>query len=79
MATSYVINASKLARQRRISEQLREALDSRVIIEQAKGVLAAERGISIDEAFQRLRRHARSHRTPLRSVADAVVNLGLRP
>ena len=79
MATSYVINASKLARQRRISEQLREALDSRVIIEQAKGVLAAERGISIDEAFQRLRRHARNHRAPLRTVAEAVVHLGLRP
>jgi len=79
IATSYVINASKLAQQRRINEQLQEALDSRVIIEQAKGVLAAERGISIDEAFQRLRRHARSHRAPLRTVAEAVVNLGLRP
>jgi GAF domain-containing protein len=79
IATSYVINASKLAQQRRISEQLQEALASRIIIEQAKGVLAAERGISIDEAFQCLRRHARSHRAPLRTVAEAVVNLGLRP
>ena len=79
MATSYIINASKLAQQRRINEQLQEALASRIVIEQAKGVLAAERGISIDEAFQRLRRHARSHRAPLRTVAEAVVNLGLRP
>ena len=79
IATSYVINASKLAQQRRISEQLQEALHSRIIIEQAKGVLAAERGISIDEAFQRLRRHARSHRASLRTVAEAVVHLGLRP
>jgi GAF domain-containing protein len=78
VATSYLINASKLAQQRRINEQLQEALDSRVIIEQAKGVLSAERGISIDEAFELLRRHARSHRASLRSVAEAVVNLGLR-
>ncbi len=79
VATSYVINASKLNQQRRINEQLQEALDSRVIIEQAKGILAAERGISVDEAFEFLRRHARSHGAPLRAVADAVVKLGLRP
>jgi GAF domain-containing protein len=79
IASSYVINASKLARQRRLSEQLQEALTSRIVIEQAKGILAAERGISIDKAFELLHRHARSHRASLRSVAEAVVNLGLRP
>lgn len=79
IAASYVINASKLAQQRRINEQLKEALDSRIVIEQAKGILAAERAISIDEAFEVLRKHARSHRAALRSVAEAVVNLGLRP
>jgi len=79
IASSYVINSSKLAQQRRLSEQLREALDSRVVIEQAKGVLAAERRISMDDAFELLRRHARNYRTSLRSVAEAVVNLGLRP
>jgi GAF domain-containing protein len=40
--------------------QLRQALTSRVWIEQAKGVLAATRGVSPDEAFQRLRARARS-------------------
>jgi GAF domain-containing protein len=79
IASSYVINASKLAQEHRVNEQLQEALDSRVIIEQAKGILAAEHGISIDKAFELLRRHARSHRASLRSVAEAVVNLGLRP
>lgn len=79
MATSYVVNASELNRQRRINEQLKEALDSRIVIEQAKGALAAERGISVDEAFEVLRRHARSHSANLRKVADAVVRLGLRP
>jgi GAF domain-containing protein len=79
IASSYVINASKLAQQRRLNEQLHEALDSRVVIEQAKGILSAERGISVDDAFELLRRHARSYRTSLRSVAEAVVKLGLRP
>ena len=49
------------------------------MIERAYGVLAAERRISVDEAFEVLRRHARSHAVSLRSVAEAVVSLGLRP
>lgn len=79
MATGYVVHASELDRQRRLNEQLQEALDSRVAIEQAKGILAAGRGISVDEAFEVLRHHARSHSASLRSVAEAVVRLGLRP
>ena len=79
MATGYLVQAWELDRQCRVNEQLREALDSRIVIEQAKGVLAAERRISVDEAFEVLRRHARSHSASLRSVAEAVVTLGLRP
>lgn len=79
MATSYVMNVSELDRQRRINGQLQEALDSRIIIEQAKGVLAAELGISVDRAFDLMRRYARAHSASLRAVAQAVVHLGLRP
>ena len=79
MATGYLVQAWELDRQCRVNQQLREALDSRIVIEQAKGVLAAERRISVDEAFEVLRRHARSHAVSLRSVAEAVVGLGLRP
>jgi transcriptional regulator with GAF, ATPase, and Fis domain len=79
MATGYLVQAQELDRQCRVIGQLREALDSRIVIEQAKGVLAAERRISVDEAFEVLRRHARSHAVSLRSVAEAVVSLGLRP
>lgn len=79
MASSYVIHASELDRQRRLNEQLRAALDSRIVIEQAKGILAAERQITVDAAFEVLRRHARRHSATLRSVAEAVVNLGMRP
>lgn len=79
LASGYIANAARLDRVRQTAEQLQEALDSRVVIEQAKGVLAGERKISIDQAFHVLRAHARSHGAPLREVASAVVNLGLRP
>jgi GAF domain-containing protein len=79
IATGYVAHASELEQARRINEQLQAALDTRVLVEQAKGLLAGERGISLDEAFNLLRRHARSHNAPVRSVAQAVVELGMRP
>ncbi|MGY1668630.1 PAS domain S-box protein [Geodermatophilus sp. SYSU D00696] len=62
-----------------LNGQLEAALTSRVVIEQAKGMLAERRGISVDEAFQVLRRHARAHNASLQDVATAVVTLGLSP
>jgi ANTAR domain len=53
--------------------QLRRALTSRVWIEQAKGVLAATRGVSPDEAFQRLRAQARSSSRKLADLAREIV------
>lgn len=79
LAAGYVANASHLDRARHTAEQLEEALESRVVIEQAKGLLAGERGISVDEAFEVLRKHARNNGAPLRAVANAVVHLGMRP
>lgn len=79
MAASYVVNASELDEARRVAGQLREALESRIIIEQAKGILAAEQHISVEQAFVVLRGHARSHGASLRSVAQGVVQPGLRP
>ncbi|RFU19199.1 PAS domain S-box protein [Geodermatophilus marinus] len=62
-----------------LNEQLETALASRVVIEQAKGVLAERRGISVDEAFRVLRKHARDRNASLKDVATAVVTLGLAP
>nr|WP_276611981.1 GAF and ANTAR domain-containing protein [Kineococcus vitellinus] len=59
---------------RRLQEQLQEALDSRVVIEQAKGVLAERHGVPPDEAFARLRALARGRRRRLREVAQEVVD-----
>jgi hypothetical protein len=53
--------------------QLRRALASRVWIEQAKGVLAATRGVSPDAAFQQLRKRARSSSRKLADLAQEVV------
>jgi hypothetical protein len=53
--------------------QLQTALDSRVVIEQAKGILAERFCLSVEEAFNLLRDAARSGRVPLRSLAEAVV------
>ncbi len=78
MATAYVHHAAELDRQRRLAEQLQHALNSRVVIEQAKGILANHMDTSVDDAFQVLRDYSRSHNASLREVATAVVKLGLR-
>ncbi len=57
----------------RVREQLQEALDSRVVLEQAKGVLAERHRIHPDDAFDRLRAQARAERRRLRDVALEVV------
>jgi len=55
-----------------LNEQLNKALSSRIIIEQAKGVIAERVGIGTDEAFQRLRSYARSHNLLLSDLARDV-------
>jgi PAS domain-containing protein len=64
-----------------LSEELQGALDTRVEIEQAKGFLAGRDGIGTDEAFRRLRGHARDRNLGIREVARQVVarQLLLRP
>ena len=54
-------------------EQLNTALRSRVLIEQAKGFLAAKHGLAPDVAFERLRRYSRSHHVSIHEVSRRVV------
>src|SRR5664280_2222956 len=77
VATSYVVNASKLRQQEQLSEQLQVALESRVVIEQAKGITAYKNAVTIDKAYQLMRRHARNNNASLRLVAEAIVAVGL--
>lgn len=54
--------------------QLSTALESRVVLEQAKGMLAERHGSRLDDAFDQLRRAAREQRRTLREVAEDVVS-----
>lgn len=58
---------------RRENDQLRTALVTRIVIEQAKGVLAERLKVEVDEAFERLRGEARNRRMKLHALAAAVV------
>jgi GAF domain-containing protein len=63
----------------RLNEQLTAALTSRVVIEQAKGVLAERAGVDLTEAFARMRHYARDHNRRLTDVAEAAVAGALDP
>jgi GAF domain-containing protein len=78
LATSYVVNVSKLRQQEQLSEQLQGALESRVVIEQAKGITAQQNSVTVEQAYQLMRSHARNNNASLRLVAEAIVAAGLR-
>jgi hypothetical protein len=59
--------------------QLQTALDSRVVIEQAKGILAERESISPDEAFDKIRGQARSRRMKLHDLAASIVSTVSKP
>jgi GAF domain-containing protein len=63
----------------RVNEQLSSALTSRVVIEQAKGVISERAGIGLAEAFGRLRNYARFNGLRLTDVARAAVDGTLDP
>ena len=73
MATIGLLHHRAALAAQRVHEQLRSALESRVVIEQAKGVVAEQDGISPEQAFTRLRGHARNHNLALADLARAVV------
>jgi len=73
IATGYLAHASVALQEQRTSEQLQQALNTRLIIEQAKGVLAATREITVDDAFEVLRAYARDHQARIHDVCRAVV------
>ncbi|MFT7837067.1 GAF and ANTAR domain-containing protein [Saccharothrix sp. BKS2] len=56
-----------------LTEQLQAALTSRVVVEQAKGLVAERLGVDMDTAFAALRGHARRHNLKLSSVAQDVI------
>ncbi len=67
------------AEAQRLNEQLSDALTSRVVIEQAKGVISERAGIDLAQAFSRLRAYARNGNYRLTDVAQAAVDGTLDP
>ena len=62
-----------------VVDQLNHALSSRVVIEQAKGILAERSGVDMGGAFSWLRNHARSNNLRLVDVAQSVIDGKLVP
>ena len=72
IATIGLLHERAIRQSEMLTAQLQVALNSRVVIEQAKGALSQIHAISTDEAFELMRAYARSHRRRLRDVAQAV-------
>jgi transcriptional regulator with GAF, ATPase, and Fis domain len=72
VATIAILQQRAASEQRILAEQLQYALDSRITIEQAKGVIAEHASLDMDEAFNALRQYARDHNKRLVDIARAV-------
>jgi len=76
-ATIGILQERSVRQQIDVAGQLQGALNSRIIIEQAKGVVAEQQKVSMEEAFAILRGYSRSTRTPLGEVARSVIDRSL--
>jgi transcriptional regulator with GAF, ATPase, and Fis domain len=74
IATIGLLQQRAIRRRDVLAEQLQTALNSRVLIEQAKGVLAERMHLDVDEAFTLLRRGARSQNRRLSELAQSIVD-----
>lgn len=73
VAAGYLVNRRLLDEAERRAAQLQHALDSRIVVEQAKGILAERYDMMPDEAFDIMRTYTRSERRKLSDVAMAVI------
>jgi len=78
VATIGILQERTIRDASKLRDQLQEALTSRIIIEQAKGVVAETTNVSIEAAFALIRTYARSHQTSLSLVARQLVTRDLR-
>ena len=74
IAAIALLQEREVRESRGVVAQLQDALSSRVVIEQAKGILAERAQIDVDVAFTRLRTHARNHNQRLSDVARALID-----
>jgi GAF domain-containing protein len=79
IATIGVLQARAIHDGQIVASQLQTALESRIAIEQAKGILAEYGGMAVDDAFTRLRTYARTNNTKLTDAARQVVSGSVSP
>jgi GAF domain-containing protein len=73
VATIAILQERALHDEQIVSVQLQGALQSRVLIEQAKGIIAQSAKVSVDEAFQLLRAYSRTHNRLLRQIVQDII------
>jgi len=74
IATIAILQHRRALEAQIVNEQLDHALNTRIIIEQAKGMIAQRDGVNLEVAFSKLRNHARNHNLRLADVAGAVID-----
>lgn len=74
VATIGILHERFLRERDILTQQLQTALNGRVSLEQAKGIVSEQAGVDVDQAFDLLRRHARSHSRYLSDVVADVIN-----
>lgn len=74
IATIGILQQRAVSDARQLAGHLQTALDSRVVLEQAKGIMAEHARLDVGDAYQVLRWYARNHNRRLRDVAAGVVN-----
>jgi AmiR/NasT family two-component response regulator len=74
VATIGLLQQRAIHRSGVLTEQLQTALNSRVLIEQAKGILAERLHLDVDDAFTLLRTEARNHNRRLSDLAQAIID-----
>jgi len=79
LTAGFLIQASQLSDQQRLNEHLERALQTRILIEQAKGIIANHHNISPEHAFDVIRKYARSRRVTLAEVSRHIIYQGVRP
>ena len=78
VATIAILQHRAVVDSQQLNQQLTQALTTRVVIEQAKGVVAESAGVDMEKAFALLRRHSRNNNLRLSDVAQAVSTKTLR-
>lgn len=73
VATIGILQQRSVHQGRVLTDQLQHALNSRVVVEQAKGILAERHNLSVTDAYERLRRHARDHNLKVSELAGRLV------